>query len=331
MQEAKSLIDSFTGKRVLIIGDVMIDRYVHGAVDRISPEAPVPVLAFEREDSRLGGAANVALNISALGGVPVLVSVLGQDKDADTFQTLLDAAKLPTEGLQYSAHRRTTVKTRLVSGNQQLLRVDKEDTHDVIATVSEAMVNYVKGELVAGAVDCILFQDYNKGVLTEPLISAIIALSKQYDIPTLVDPKYHNFFAYKGVTLFKPNLLETKKNLQIELDPTSLVDLRGAHELLQERLGHAISLITLSEHGVYFNDAQSEQIVPTVPRNISDVCGAGDTVISVASLSLASGVPMEQLSLLVNIAGGQVCEKPGVVSINKAELIAEYSRYFPTK
>lgn len=324
---SESIINSFAGKRVAVIGDVMIDRYLFGQVDRISPEAPVPVLAYQDEELRLGGASNVALNIKALDGIPFIFTVLGNDSEKNSFLQLLTKDNLSTEGIISSSDRRTTIKIRLMSSNQQLLRVDKEDKHDISSDDVDALVDALTTKLEAKELDCIIFQDYNKGVLTSQLIDRCISLAKAYDIPTLVDPKFKNFFAYEGVTLFKPNLKETKDNLGIEVDPSSKESLNEASNLLQYKLQNKNTLITLSEHGVYYKTYDGESsIIPTVPRQIADVCGAGDTVISVAALALASGLPLAQIATLSNLAGGQVCEKPGVVTVNKNQLIEEYQK-----
>lgn len=318
---------AFQNLNVLIVGDVMIDRYLHGRVERISPEAPVPVVELQEREDRLGGAANVALNIAALGATPYLCSVIGQDETAQRFLELLHQQHISTKYTIQSPHRPTTVKSRIIAQHQQLLRLDEESQTDLNAQEENWYLTAICDILEHKPIDVILFQDYNKGVLSSHVIREIILEAIKRDIPTAVDPKFKNFTAYKRVDLFKPNLAEVCQFLQQDLRPTR-IQLQRAADAIKQTLGNQQTLITLSDQGLFL---QSEthpqgQMYPTRIRQIADVCGAGDSVISVAALALALDLPATELATLANLAGGQVCELPGVVPINLAQLKEEYQK-----
>ena len=319
----EKLVRDFANLNVLVVGDVMIDAYLWGKTERISPEAPVPIVSIEKEESRLGGAANVALNLKAFGANPIICAVIGADEKGKSFGGLLEAKALPTAGLVASEYRPTTVKTRIISSNQQMLRVDQEVTTWLNANEEAQVLGRIKQVLDTQKIDVIVLEDYNKGLLTTKVIEGIIAEANARNIPTAVDPKKDNFFAYKGVTLFKPNLKELKEGLKVDFDHTNLDELGKAVDLLQDRLTPQYAFITLSEHGVYIQSKASKDHVPAHIRNISDVSGAGDTVISVASLCLALNVPPKALAALANLAGGLVCERVGVVPIDQEQFLAE--------
>jgi D-glycero-beta-D-manno-heptose-7-phosphate kinase len=309
--------------QVLIVGDVMIDRYIRGSVTRISPEAPVPIVAHERTENRLGGAANVALNIQALGATPFLLSMIGKDENGMLFKEMTKNANLPNQGINVSNTRKTTLKTRVLAGNQQLLRIDSEDIHPLCKAETQKMLNQFHHLLKAYRFDVIILQDYNKGILTEKLIQTILSTAKKHQIPVTADPKKTNFFAYKNITLFKPNLKEVRDSIPFEVQPT-LESLQKAANFIHTQLKNQYTLITLSEKGMFLSDGTSAQIIPTRPRAISDVSGAGDTVIAVISLAIAAKMDMAQAVVLANMAGGQVCEKVGVVSVDKLQLLQEF-------
>lgn len=318
-----NIFKAFSELKILIIGDVMIDRYITGQVNRISPEAPVPILNFQETENRLGGAANVALNIKAMGARPYLCSVLGKDKNQQTLLDLLEAEEMTQQGILSSKERVTTVKTRILAQNQHLLRIDKEDTFDLKPTEEISFLKQIIHILNQQEIDLILFQDYNKGVLTASLIKTIIQEAKNRQIPTAVDPKFRNFWAYKGVTLFKPNLKEVRDALSFDIT-TKLSSLQDAAAQIRQQLENTYTLITLSDKGLFINDSHKSKIMPTFPRQIADVCGAGDTVISVAALGLALGLDIQEVARLANLAGGQVCEKVGVVPVDLKQLEQEY-------
>lgn len=317
-----ALFDKFNDLNVLIIGDVMIDRYLSGQVDRISPEAPVPIVLQESRDNRLGGAANVALNVSALGATPYLCSVIGKDENAEIFLDLLPENQLSINGIVQSEFRQTTVKTRVMAGSQQLLRVDREDVFDLKKKEKELLLEAVEQVIDEKDIHVIVFQDYNKGVLVPEVIEAVIKMAKTRNIPTAVDPKYKNFWAYRGVTLFKPNLREIRNQCDFTVE-TNIESLNHTAAFIKEKLDNEISLITLSEQGLFVSDGQESHIVPTKVRVIADVCGAGDSVISVVALGLALNLDLAFIANLANLAGGQVCERNGVVPINKLQLLEE--------
>lgn len=319
---AKQLPD-FSNLNILVIGDVMIDRYLSGKVERISPEAPVPVIHLKGEENRLGGAANVILNIQALGAKAIIGSVIGEDEAGRNFQQILVESNLATEAILISTDRQTTVKTRIIAQNQQLLRADREDTHYLTADEESQLISLVKEICNKDQIDLILFQDYNKGVLSPDLIEAMLIEGKQRGIKLAVDPKKDNFWAYQNVDLFKPNLREIQQQLDFRVDP-NLEDLDRADQYIRQQLNNRYTMITLASHGVYVSDGEKSAIYPTQKRQISDVSGAGDTVISVAACGLAKGMPLEELAVLANLAGGQVIEKPGVVAIDLEQLRGEY-------
>ena len=321
----KDLFDKFNGLRILVIGDVMLDAYVIGKVNRISPEAPVPIVSLENEDARIGGAGNVALNLLALGAKPVICGVIGEDSSGDKLLNLFEKNGISTDGLVKSIARKTTVKTRVISNKQQLLRIDSESTFPLLES-EEIKLNNTIQNIINQGVDGIIFEDYNKGVLTDSVIQNTIKIAKEKDIPTAVDPKKENFLSYKGVSLFKPNLKELKEGLNLNFDFNSNKDLfEKGIEVLEEKLQNEISFITLSEYGVFIKNQTEKYYVPAHMRSISDVSGAGDTVIAVATLCLISGASTKQIAQISNLAGGLVCEKSGVVSISKNDLLKEVS------
>ena len=321
----KDLFDKFNGLRILVIGDVMLDAYVMGKVNRISPEAPVPIVSLENEDARIGGAGNVALNLLALGAKPIICGVIGEDFSGDKLLNLFEKNGISTDGLVKSMVRKTTVKTRVISNKQQLLRIDSESTFPLLESEKIKLNNTIQNIINQG-VDGIIFEDYNKGVLTDSVIQNTIKIAKEKDIPTAVDPKKENFLSYKGVSLFKPNLKELKEGLNLNFDFNSNKDLfEKGIEVLEEKLQNEISFVTLSENGVFIKNQTEKYYVPAHMRSISDVSGAGDTVIAVATLCLISGASTKQIAEISNLAGGLVCEKSGVVSISKNVLLKEVS------
>lgn len=318
----QDLISSFTGANVLIIGDVMVDRYFKGSVDRISPEAPVPVVNVQDEESRLGGAANVALNVKGLGANAILCAVYGDDDAGKVLLERMSANELPVSGL-IATDRLTTVKTRVVGNNHQMLRVDQEDDSPVEERITDQLKSRVSELISQHSIDVIIFEDYDKGVITPALIEHVVNEASSKGIPTTVDPKKRNFNDYKGVTLFKPNLKELREGAAVEVDPTNLNSLSSACESLRNSLGAGSLFVTLSEYGVFIASSDEQHLLPAHVRNISDVSGAGDTVISVASLALAKGADLKTIAALSNLAGGYVCEKVGVTPITQAELSEE--------
>ena len=318
----REIVNQFQQKRILVIGDVMIDSYLRGNVNRVSPEAPVPIVSLQKEEDRLGGAANVAINLVAMGASAIICSVIGKDKSGDKMLELLEENSISAEGLIFSSSRQTTVKTRIIGNNQHLLRVDSEQTNDINSLEEDELIAKVHS-ILESKIDAIIFEDYNKGVLTERVISEIIELANSKGVLTTVDPKSKNFFAYKNVSLFKPNLKELKEGVGMNFSFSENEQFENAVNKLESKLDNTISFVTLSEHGVFIKDKKEQHYIPAHIRNIADVSGAGDTVISLATLCLTAGLPIREIAEIANLAGGLVCEKSGVVSIDRDLLIEE--------
>lgn len=325
--DLKKLFKSFTKQNVLIIGDVMIDSYIHGTIERMSPEAPVPVLLVSDREERLGGAANVALNIQSLGANPIICAVTGVDEKSKTLETLLRENNLSTEGLLKIRNRKTTVKTRIISSSNQILRVDDETEKEISKAEEKIMLHNISSIIENKDIGVIIFQDYNKGCITASLIKNVIKLAEKKKIPVAVDPKKRNFLAYNGATLFKPNLKELLEGLKIKgLNPKNKKEIESAIEALRKKLEVETVLLTLSENGIYISGKKNKHHIPAHIRKIADVSGAGDTVISVAALCLGAKTDSRTLAELANLAGGLVCEKAGVVPIDKANFLEEAIR-----
>jgi D-glycero-beta-D-manno-heptose-7-phosphate kinase len=317
------LFADFSNIKAGVIGDVMLDIYWWGHVDRISPEAPVPVVALDKKEHRIGGAGNVALNLAALGSQVAILSVMGDDENGHTLTHLFNDHHINTNWVAKQNSRITTAKTRIISRNQQMMRLDAEITKDLSADDENALLEKVHQYITAEKPQVIIFEDYNKGVLTERVIKEVTALCKQHGVITTVDPKRKNFFSYQGVDIFKPNLKEVKDGLNLLIEDVNLVTLNDIHKQLQKKLQHAISFITLSEKGVFFQQSNDARIIPSHLRNIADVSGAGDTVIAVASLIYAATKRIDLMAEVANIAGGLVCEEVGTAAVNKDRLLHE--------
>jgi rfaE bifunctional protein kinase chain/domain len=317
------LFSSFSNVKIAIVGDVMLDTYWWGNVERISPEAPVPVVALKKKELRVGGAANVALNSVSLSAQTTIISVIGKDDDGKELMKLLAESQINTSYIIASDKRITTNKTRVMSRNQQMMRLDTEITADLDQELEDQLLKNVRNYFTEHKPDILIFEDYNKGVLTARVIGELIKLCKEYNVVTSVDPKKKNFLSFKGVTIFKPNLKEVKEGLNLLVDHIDLSSLKEMHNALQQHLQHAISFITLSEKGVFYQQDEEVKIIPTHIRNIADVSGAGDTVIAVASLVYATTKNMHLAAEMANIAGGLVCEEVGTAPINKEKLLDE--------
>jgi rfaE bifunctional protein kinase chain/domain len=323
--DVNKLFEDFSQRKILVLGDVMIDAYLEGKVNRMSPEAPVPIVSFTSQEQRLGGAANVALNLLSLGAQVTICSVIGTDVNGESMKDLMRQQAIDTDGLVTSPNRKTTVKTRVIGNNQQLLRVDNEQTDDISSAEEDQLVQKIE-ELLATHFDAIIFEDYNKGVLTESLIERVIKLARDKGVITTVDPKLKNFFAFKGVTLFKPNLKELRDGVKRIVDVNDKQDFEAAVEEMNQELQAENVFVTLSEHGVFIQNSSSKHYIPAHIRTIADVSGAGDTVISVATLCLLAALPIEKVAAIANLAGGLVCERVGVVAIDKLQLKSELEK-----
>ncbi|WP_291725537.1 bifunctional heptose 7-phosphate kinase/heptose 1-phosphate adenyltransferase [Bernardetia sp.] len=324
----ESIFENFSTLTALVIGDVMIDSYLWGKVERISPEAPVPVVGLNHRESRLGGAANVALNLKSLGAKTIMCSVVGNDKESETLISMFEEQGIDVRGIIHSQDRPTTIKHRILAGSQHLLRIDSETTKPISENESKTLIDNVK-ELI-NEVDVIIFEDYDKGVLNEKVISELIDIANENDIPTVIDPKKRNFWSYKNATLFKPNLKELREGLgreidvrNVDLDKLEQSEIALAVEELKEKMQLQSVLITLSEYGVYIANSSERHKIAAHKREISDVSGAGDTVVSIAGLCMALKLPLKTVAQLANLGGGLVCESLGVIPINKNVFLQE--------
>jgi rfaE bifunctional protein kinase chain/domain len=315
------VFEAFNTLRVLVIGDVMVDSYVWGKVERISPEAPVPVVNVHKREYRLGGAGNVLLNVQALGAEAIICSVIGTDTSGDLLENSLKEKGLNCEGLIRSENRITTIKERIIAGSQQVVRIDTETDKPVNATETAQLIAKVK-ELIPSC-QVIIFEDYDKGVLTADSIKEITDFANEHNVPTVVDPKKRNFLAYNNTTLFKPNLKELREGLKIDFNVDNPEELRATVQQLKETLNAKGALITLSERGVFIDFQDEMHHLPAHIRHIADVSGAGDTVISIAACCVALGLPSKSVAAISNLGGGLVCELVGVVPIDKELLKSE--------
>ncbi|MBP5667020.1 MAG: hypothetical protein J6X32_02630 [Salinivirgaceae bacterium] len=324
MSTARLITDAFVRCNqfsILVVGDVMIDAYMWGKVERISPEAPVPIISIKSHEERLGGAANVGLNVKAMGANAVMCAVIGSDEKGDQLCRLLEQNGMTADGIIRSDQRKTTVKTRVISSNQHLLRIDDEQTAPLPEEIEKQFISHIDRLFGKYKFDAVIFEDYDKGNITPAIIEHVVAQAHKLNIPTLVDPKKRNFTNYKGVTLFKPNFKEICEGLKITLAKGDFDALNAAAQQLRSMLGATHIMVTLSELGVFITDGDSYSRTPAEIRDIADVSGAGDTVISVASCCMAAGLPPVLTAQIANIAGGLVCEKVGVVPVDKDALL----------
>jgi len=327
-QELDQLFEQFNHYTILIIGDVMIDAYMWGKVERIPPEAPVPVISVTNLENRLGGAANVGLNIKALGAKPVLCSAIGNDEKGKLFIELLKNQQMTDQGIFISDQRQTTIKTRIISDNQHLLRVDEEKDTPLSLELETQFIRHLDALFESNRFDAVIFEDYDKGNITPAIIEHVVAKSNKLKISTLVDPKKRNFMSYHGVTLFKPNFKEICEGTKLDIPRGDFEALHRATQIILETLHAKQIMVTLSELGVFISDGEAYHQIPAQIRDIADVSGAGDTVISVAACCVAAGLEPEKVAAISNIAGGLVCENVGVVPIQKEQLISEVLSFY---
>lgn len=319
MSQYQKIFNDFNRLKILIIGDVMLDSYIWGSVDRISPEAPVPVISVKKRDYRLGGAGNVIVNVHALGATPLAVSLIGNDDAAVKVRSCLKKLSITEEGLVVSNTRPTTEKTRVIAGHQHVVRIDEETDREASPEEEQQIINRIATLLPK--CDAIIFQDYDKGTITRKVISSTVEAARKKGIPTIVDPKRRNFLSYEQVTLFKPNLKELREGLKVEV--STIEDIEKAVEQLKNKLQAEGIMTTLSEKGVYINYKDSKLQLPAHVRKIADVSGAGDTVVAIAAACVALGLSAKDVAGLSNLGGGLVCQHVGVVPINKEELLKE--------
>jgi rfaE bifunctional protein kinase chain/domain len=323
MEHIQKLFESFSKLKVGVIGDVMLDTYMWGRVDRISPEAPVPVVQLEEKEYRIGGAGNVALNCQSLGSQVFILSLTGDDNEGLLLEELFHENMIDTSYLLKSPARITTNKTRIISRNQQMIRLDNEVTTDLDPKSEELLLQRVRSFIQTHDPDVMIFEDYNKGTLTERIIQEVINICKEAGVLTAVDPKRKNFFAYHRADIFKPNLGEVKLGLNLLIEEVNNSLLSKIHLELKNVLEHNISFITLSDKGVFYQKDGLAKIIPSHLRNIADVSGAGDTVIAVAALVYTATQNVHLMAEVANIAGGLVCEEVGTVAIDKSRLQRE--------
>ncbi len=315
--EFNKIKQSFTGKKIAVVGDMMLDAYFWGDVKRISPEAPVPIVEIENEFFRFGGAANVALNVLKLGGIPFPVGVIGDDQEGKKFNEPLAKENINSDGIIIDPVRPTTIKTRVIAENQHIVRIDRENKSYISEGIEDKIFSGIQNNI--NEIDAIILQDYNKGVLTKRLINEIITLANEKNKIITVDPKFDNFLEYKNVTVFKPNKKETENIFGIRIKNDE--DIINAGERLLNKLNSKYVLLTLGELGVaLFEKDNSVKRIPTKARKVADVSGAGDTVISTLTMALAAGADIYTAAYLANYAGGLVCEEVGIVPIESDKL-----------
>ncbi|MGB9664972.1 MAG: D-glycero-beta-D-manno-heptose-7-phosphate kinase [Ignavibacteria bacterium] len=313
-QRLDQIFNGFKNKKIFVIGDLMLDVYIRGKVGRISPEAPVPIVEVEEESFRFGGAANVGMNIKSLGGIPILVGVIGYDREGTIIDALMEENELEKEGIFYDEERPTTVKTRIIAHSQHVVRIDKEDKRYISSEMENKILHFLQQR--KNEIDGIILEDYNKGVLTKKLIRSVIEFANENKILVTVDPKFENFFEYRNVTVFKPNRRETEDALGIKLNSEENVIEAGKQ--LKEKLNPEFLLLTRGEKGMtLFSKNGDIHTIPTRARKVADVSGAGDTVIATITMSLAAGAQIEEAATIANQAAGLVCEEVGVVPVNR--------------
>jgi rfaE bifunctional protein kinase chain/domain len=317
------LLKEFKSKTILIAGDVMVDEYLWGSVNRISPEAPVPVVSCTEREHRMGGAANVAINIKAMGANPIMCSVIGNDDVGAIYKMLLKKREMTDIGIITSEKRKTTMKTRVIGNHQHLIRIDHEITDFLDNELEQLLIDNVNSILQKQKIDAMIFQDYDKGVLTTRVIRELVKIANAKSIPTLVDPKKRNFLSYENVTLFKPNFKELAEGLNLLISKSDSNGLQAAARRLHQEKSIDNIMVTLSEKGVFVSDAKIVKVFPAEERDVADVSGAGDTVVSIAALCIACGLSIFTTAMLSNIAGGLVCEKVGVIPITPEMLLQE--------
>lgn len=318
--DIKSIVDGFQNKRIVVLGDLMLDRYFWGKVTRVSPEAPVPVVDIQRETYHMGGAANVASNLKSLGVDAYLCGLVGNDYYGEKFTELATSSGINIEGLFMDDERPTTVKTRVFGNNQQIVRLDTES----VKIVSSKAERHILDTMYSiKDIDAIIFSDYNKGCLSEIVIREIITQARNRNIPLFVDPKYTNFFKYNSVTMIKPNKKETEEALNLKLNDVESINKAG--KLLLEKMKVENVLLTLGAEGmVLFESNQNISIIPTKARSVADVSGAGDTAIASFASAYTASRNVKVSAQIANVSSGIVCEKPGIVSISKEELLMSF-------
>ena len=317
----KELFDSFKDQRIAVIGDLMLDSYMWGSVQRISPEAPVPVVEVTSETIKLGGAANVANNILNLGAQVIPLGVVGEDISGNQIRQLFESLEIDIRGIISDPDRPTTIKTRIIAHDQHVVRADVESKANLSKKMEDRLLGIFR-EMI-GDIGGVILQDYNKGVLTAGLIEEIVAICKKHEIFVAVDPKFNNFFSFRGVNLFKPNTRETEQALGVIIQ--SEEDLLDAARTLFSRLSCQHIMITRGERGMtlFEGSAETPLHVPTRAKKIHDVSGAGDTVFAALVAGILTGASLSEAATMANFAAGIVCGEVGVVPIDRDRLLQE--------
>lgn len=317
----ENLLNTSNNKKIFVIGDVMLDKYMLGNVTRVSPEAPVQVFELNTSEYKLGGAANVSHNIKSLGTYPVLIGVIGNDEDGNSFKSVVESFGLDTTGLIAEKNRPTTVKTRVIADAHHLIRIDSESKEDIKKETEDKILNILNERL--SEIEIIILQDYNKGVLTKSLISSIMKFASDNNIKTLVDPKFFNFKEYKNAYIFKPNKKEFEQAIGKKINNEK--DLLEYSEELVEELNCKYLVLTLGEQGMMLFEKNNGDVkyekIGTKARKVADVSGAGDTVISTIAVCLAGGASVSDAVKISNYAAGLVVEEVGIVPIEKEKLL----------
>ena len=318
------VFDRFKNNTILVIGDVMVDTYLIGNVERISPEAPVPICDVHDRKYKLGGAANVALNLQRLGAHPIICSAIGDDDTGKVFMDLIRGSDLNEMGLVKTSKRKTTNKIRVMGNNYQMLRIDEETKTDLDISSQLQLLKNIESILKNNTIHGIIFEDYDKGVLNRVIIDKVLDMTKG-TIRIYADPKYKNFNLYHDIELFKPNLSEFKNGLKIDFGTEDVIHCLKHHcKELHEKKNIRKIMVTMADRGMFISVKDGEQLhFRTTPRNIVDVSGAGDAVMSIASLMDIEGCNLGYTTFISNIAGGIVCEEVGVVTVNKDRVLRE--------
>jgi rfaE bifunctional protein kinase chain/domain len=315
----KQLLEDFRGKRIAVVGDLMLDRYFWGSVARVSPEAPVPVVEIESESMRLGGAANVANNVKSLGADPILIGVIGNDNTGTLLRDLIVENAFTSIGLIVADDRPTTVKTRVIAHGQHVVRFDRETKNEISNALQRKIFDVVWQNL--HSLDAIIIEDYNKGVVVKSLIKELVDMAEKDKKIITADPKFDNFFEYRGATVFKPNSKELEAAMGVKLVDDVAVEEAG--KTLMRRVKAKNILLTRGEKGMtLFEETGTITHIPAKTRKVADVSGAGDTVISTITVALASGATVREATSLANYAGGVVCGEVGIVPIERDALVS---------
>ncbi len=316
-EKLEEILKSFQNRRIIVLGDIMLDEYLWGKVQRISPEAPVPIIEVNSTDYRLGGAANVAMNLSALNAKVDLVGVCGKDAQAEIIIELLKKREMSAAGIFFDPSRPTTLKTRIGSVSQQIVRLDREDVTEIDTNIRKQIFNYLAK--IMPLCDALLIEDYNKGLLSFNLITDVLQLALKYKKMVAVDPKYLNFSSYGGVEIFKPNFRELESYLGSKF--TDQDDFERSAEELRQRMSIKHLVVTKGSEGMYlFSENKPVKHLPSFAREVFDVSGAGDTVISALTLAYLYNRQIETAALIANHSAAVAVAKKGTVSVTIEEI-----------